>query len=172
MDRIPDLPPHAELIDGSLVLVSPRKLFHMKAVQLLVDALTRQAPRDLFRVRREMSVVLDPRQRPEPDVLVVHAPADIGLDETWYPAEAVVLAAEVVSPDSLVRDRERKPKLYSEAGIRHFWRVENSDGKVVLYAYELDPATREYVALGIFHERVQLPVPFPIDIDLSEIDRI
>lgn len=37
LDRIPDLPPHTELIDGNLVLVSPQKLFHMLMVDLLRD---------------------------------------------------------------------------------------------------------------------------------------
>lgn len=172
LDGIVDLPPHTELIDGALVTVSPRKLFHMKALRLFEQALARLAPWDLFRVRRETSVVLGPRQRPEPDVLVVRADAEIGPDATWYPAAAVVLVIEVVSPDSEERDRQRKPQLYAEAGIRYFWRVENSSGGIALYAYELDPATRQYALAGIFHDRVTLPLPLEIDIDLTEIDRI
>lgn len=34
------------------------------------------------------------------------------------------------------------------------------------------PATRQYALNGIFHERVSLTLPFEIDIDLTEIDRI
>ena len=33
---LPDLPPHTELIDGSLVLVGPQRYFHFAAVDLLV----------------------------------------------------------------------------------------------------------------------------------------
>jgi Uma2 family endonuclease len=172
LDRIPDLPPHTELIDGTLVLVSPQKLFHMKALRLFENALARLASWDAFRVRREMSVVLGPRQRPEPDVMVVRAEAEVGEAGTWYPADAVVLALEVVSPDSEERDRKRKPQLYAEAGIPYFWRVEDVSGKIALYAYELDLVTRQYVAVGIFHERVKLSAPFEIDIDLTEIDRM
>ncbi|BCJ40986.1 hypothetical protein GCM10010168_47150 [Actinoplanes ianthinogenes] len=73
----------------------------MKALRLLENALARLAPWYRFRARREMSVVLGPRQR-----------------------------------------------------------------------VELDPATRQYAPLGIFHDRVTLSVPFAIDIDLTEIDRI
>lgn len=172
LDRIPDLPPHTELIDGTLVLVSPQKLFHMKALRLLENALARHAPWSLYRVRREMSVLLDTRQRPEPDVLVVRADAEIGPDDTSYPADAVVLAVEVVSPDSERRDRERKPQLYAKAGIPYFWRVEDVSGKMVVYAYELDTVTRQYAPVGIFHDRVNLSLPFAMDIDLTEIDRI
>lgn len=84
-----------------------------------------------------------------------------------------MLVVEVVSPDSEERDRERKPQLYAKAGITHFWRVEDaSGGKVVVYVYELDPATHTYVVTGIHHERLTLTVPFDIDIDLTEIDRL
>ncbi|GAA0447542.1 hypothetical protein Aca07nite_58400 [Actinoplanes capillaceus] len=172
LDRIPDLPPHTELIDGSLVIVSPQKAFHSLVVDLLANALRAAAPRSRFRVLREMSVVLDEKQRPEPDVTVVHAAAAVDRGVTWYPAAAAVLAVEVVSPESAVRDRKRKPQLYAEAGIPYFWRVEESEGAPVVYAYERDLATATYGILGIFHERVVLTVPFPIDIDLTEIDRM
>ncbi|MEV4281084.1 Uma2 family endonuclease [Actinoplanes xinjiangensis] len=172
LDQIPDLPSHAELIDGSLILVSPQKIFHTLMLDLLTQSLRSAAPRSRFLVRRDMSVVLSKRQRPEPDVIVVRADAEPDLTGTWYPVDAVVLAIEVVSPESEIRDRVRKPQLYAEAGIPYFWRVENAEGKPVLYAYELDPATKAYVALGIFRERVQLPTPFPLDIDLTEIERM
>jgi Uma2 family endonuclease len=113
-----------------------------------------------------MSIVLNERQRPEPDVAVIDA-AVVDDDATWFPAEAVLLAVEVVSPESQIRDRERKPQLYAQAGIEHFWRVETKDGKPVVYVYELDPATRAYALSGIHHERLVLTVPFPIDIDLA-----
>jgi len=44
--------------------------------------------------------------------------------------------------------------------------------EIVLYVYELDPVTHQYVPTGIFHDRVKLTVPFEIDIDLTEIDRM
>jgi Uma2 family endonuclease len=95
LDRLCDLPSHTELIDGSLVFASPQKLFHMLTVDLLVKSLRRWAPRGEFRVRREMSVLLGRRQRPEPDVIVVRSDADTSMDQTWYPPEAVVLAVEI-----------------------------------------------------------------------------
>ncbi|MDG4829610.1 Uma2 family endonuclease [Solwaraspora sp. WMMD1047] len=125
LDRLPDPPPRTELVDGSLVFPGPQNLFHMLTLALLEQGLRRWATWDRFRVRREMSVVLGERQRPEPDLIVVDAAAETGTDRTWYPAEAVVLAVEVVSPDSEIRDRARKPQLYAEAGIPHFWRVED-----------------------------------------------
>lgn len=166
LDRLPDLPPHTELIDGSLVLVSPQNNFHGLVISTIEFGLRGSAPRSL-RVRREMTVTLGPHQRPEPDVLVVRASATTGPDQTTYLPQDVVLAVEVVSPDSVTRDRERKPQLYAQAGIAHFWRVENTDGRPVAYVYELDPATSTYALTGIHHDKLALTVPFALDIDLA-----
>ncbi|MFE3441768.1 Uma2 family endonuclease [Nocardia sp. NPDC059180] len=171
LDRLPDLPPHTQLIDGSLVFVSPQAKFHMLMITLLDSVLRQFVPGDL-RVRREMTVTLAREQRPEPDVLVVRAEADGGPDLTSYRAADVVLVVEVVSAESRTRDRERKPQLYAKAGIPHFWRVENVDGRAVVYVFELDPATGAYAPSGIFHDRLKISVPFDIDIDLSDIDRL
>jgi Uma2 family endonuclease len=172
LDRIPDLPPHTELIDGSLIFVSPQKLFHMRAIDLLTGALRRLAPKDL-RARREMTITVGERQRPEPDVLVVRADAESDDDLTTYAPDGVVLVVEVVSPDSEERDRNRKPQLYAQAGITHFWRVENGGGgRPVVYVYELDPATKAYALTGIHHDELKLTVPFDIEIDLTEITRL
>lgn len=172
LDRIADLPPHTELIDGSLVFVTPQREFHSLTLDLLVDALRHSAPKGT-RVRREMSLILDARQRPEPDIVVMTADAVTGGDRTAYTSEAVVLVVEVVSPESATRDRERKPQLYARAGIRHHWRIEN-DGRnrPVVYVYDLDPGTRAYALVGIFSRRLQLAVPFDVDIDLTAIDEL
>ncbi|MEE1927994.1 Uma2 family endonuclease [Streptomyces sp. TRM 70351] len=170
---LPDLPPHTELIDGSLVFVSPQRSFHTLAMYLLESGLRSTVPETL-RVRREMTVVIDRRQGPEPDLCVVRAAAVATGEETFYRAQDTVLAVEVVSPDSERRDRDRKPQLYAQAGVRHFWLVERArdGGRPVVYVYELEPATATYVPTGIHHDRLKLTVPFDIDIDLTAIDRL
>lgn len=77
------------------------------------------------------------------------------------------LAVEVVSDESVVRDRERKPQLYAAAGIPFYWRIENAGGGAVAYVFELDPATTRYVPTGIFHDRIRASEPFPADIVLA-----
>jgi Uma2 family endonuclease len=170
LDRIPGLPPHVELIDGSLVFVSPQMVFHARTMRLLENALLDQAP-DHFDVMREMTVRLDKQNRPEPDVVVLTAEATLGPRQTSYEPSDVLLAVEVVSDDSEVRDREVKPRKYAHAGLPHFWRVEQgTDGLPVVYVYELDPATKAYALTGIFHDRLKLSVPFDIDIDLTVVN--
>ncbi|MFG3254498.1 Uma2 family endonuclease [Streptomyces sp. NPDC048172] len=168
LDRLPNLPPHTELIDGSLVFVSPQAYFHMLAIDLLSRRLTQQAPPETLAVR-EMTVTLDRGNRPEPDVMVVAKEALHSLDQTTFRPEDVRLAVEVVSPDSLARDRDTKPRKYAGAGIPHFWRVENDGGRAVVYVFELEPATKTYAVTGIHHDRLKLTVPFALDIDLAEI---
>jgi Uma2 family endonuclease len=170
LDHIPDLPAHTELIDGSLVFVSPQASFHMRVVSFLENEIRRAAPQGLL-VRREMSVILGKHQRPQPDLFVIPASADRPR-QTFYRGQDLILAVEVVSPESMVRDRSRKPTLYAEAGIAHFWRVEDHSDKAVVYVYELDPATGSYTATGIHHDRLKLTAPFDLDIDLTGIDRI
>lgn len=41
----------------------------------------------------------------------------------------------------------------------------------MVYVYELDPMTKSYVPMGIFHNRLKLTVPFAIDIDLTSVNR-
>jgi Uma2 family endonuclease len=171
LDTLHQLPPHTELIDGSLVFASTQAAFHDIAIFVLSRGLLRSAP-DHLRVRREMTVTLADRQRLEPDVLVVDEPAVTGLDQTTFLPEDVVLVVEVMSAESAIRDRERKPQLYAQAGIEHFWRVENKNGTVVVYVYELDEGTHSYGLSGVHRDRLQLTVPFEIDIDLTEVARL
>ncbi|GAA0941585.1 MULTISPECIES: Uma2 family endonuclease [Streptomyces violaceusniger group] len=170
--RLPDLPPHTELIDGSLVFVSPQRSFHALVIEVLLFGLRVTVPGDR-RVRREMNVVIDDRQAPESDLFVIRAEAAISGEESRYDAKDVELVVEVVSPESAVRDRKRKPQLYAEAGIRHFWRVESGeDGRPVVHVFELDETTNAYGLTGIHHDHLKLSIPFTIDIDLTEIDHL
>lgn len=169
LDTLPNLPPHTELIDGSLVLVSPQKGFHSTMLDLLTIRM-RPAPSQ-YCVRREMTVRLGPRQRPEPDMLVVDSTA-VDEEQTAFPPEAVLLVVEVVSPESMERDRVRKPLLYAQAGIPHFWRIEKNDSGPVVYVYELDTAGPCYGLTGIHHARLKTETPYPMDIDLTEYRRL
>ncbi|MGA4840034.1 Uma2 family endonuclease [Streptomyces sp. G45] len=172
LDRIPGLPPHTELIDGSLVFMSPQRRFHTRTMYLLESALLRQTP-DHLDVDREMTVKLDVWNRPEPDIVVYHAEADTGDDQTWFKPEDIVLAIEVVSPDSVIRDRDVKPRKYAEAGVPHFWRVEQdgATGLPVVHTFVLDPGTKAYGPTGVHFDRLKTSRPFDIDIDLTALNR-
>lgn len=170
---LPDLPPHTELIDGSLVFVSPQRRFHGNVIDLLVYGMRASLPAE-FRVSREMTVILDKRNGPEPDVSVLRTNAITGPDQSSYQARDVLLAIEVVSPESESRDRTTKPQKYAAAEIPNFWRVEQNgtSGRPVIHVYELDPITKAYVHMGIHRDRIKVDKPYPIDIDLTAIDEL
>lgn len=168
LDTLPNLPPHTELIDGSLIFVSPQTLFHTRAVDFFKSGLEPLLPQGL-EVLREFTIDIDRRNRPEPDVVVFREDVLTDLQQTRFAAEAVLLAIEVVSPESVTRDRETKPIKYARAKIPHYWRVENRDGRAVVYVFEREPATGSYTSTGIFHDRLKVSVPFTVDLDLTEI---
>lgn len=159
----PDAPRHVELIDGGLIMMSPQTGFHMLALRLFERSL--RPPAELMTVR-EMTVTLGIRQRPEPDILLAKRSA-FTTKITSFKPEDVHLVVEVVCDESRERDRTTKPIKYSDAGIRHFWRVEQENGQPVVYTFELEPAGRAYVPTGIHRKRLQLNIGFDVDIDLD-----
>jgi len=171
LDHLPQAPRHTELIDGALIfMMSPQRFWHSLVVENLVFTLRRTAPTG-FWIAREMTVRLNKKNRPEPDVLASTAP--IGRASTWLPPEDVALAIEVVSEESVDRDRFMKPAKYAQAKIPHFWRVEEEeDGAPVVHVYELDVPTGDYVPTGIHRDRLKLSVPFPLDIDLAALTSV
>jgi Uma2 family endonuclease len=116
-----------------------------------------------------MTVILDRRNGPEPDVSVIRAEAITSTEKTRYQASDVLLAVEVVSPDSESRDRDTKPRKYATAGIPHFWLVEmtGANQHPVVRVYELDPVTKMYALTGIHHDQLKISVPYDIDIDIT-----
>ncbi|RSN52484.1 hypothetical protein DMH12_19425 [Streptomyces sp. WAC 04229] len=168
LDQLPNLPPHTELIDGSLVFVSPQTAFHERAVDFFKWQLQSLAPAE-YEVFREFTIDIDAQNRPEPDVIVFRADAWTETAQTRFPSTAVLLAVEVVSTDSVSRDRETKPLKYARAGIPHYWRVESEKGLAVVHAFELEPTTGAYTSVGIFRERMKLSAPFPMDLDLTAV---
>lgn len=167
LDRLPEAPRHTELLDGALVfMMSPQRSWHGRLVTALTLSLSEQAPSGAD-VEREMTIRLDERNRPEPDLLVTTASYDP--DRTWYAPETVLLVVEVVSPESAHRDRTVKLRKYAEAGIPHYWRIEDEAGAPAVHTYELDGPTRAYAPTGIHRHELRTAVPFAVQLDLDEL---
>jgi Uma2 family endonuclease len=167
LDQLSEAPRHTELIDGALVfMMSPQRSWHGRLVTSLVTSLSGQVPPGV-EVEREMTIRLDERNRPEADLIVTTAPYDP--DRTWYAPEDVLLVAEVVSPESAHRDRTVKLRKYAEAGIRHYWRLEDEAGLPVVHAYELDEPTRSYAPTGIHRHHLHTTTPFAISLGLDAL---
>jgi len=157
-----------ELIDGTLIPMSPPSKFHVQVVRNLQAQFGQRCPADL-RADSEKIDRVDDDNGPEADVLVVKASAyDDPQRAGWYDGSDVLLAVDVVSPSSRARDRERKPQIYAKAAIKFLWRIEEADDSPVIYTSELDAAAA-YDVTGIFYHRLKLSAPFPIDLDLGEL---
>lgn len=169
VDDLDNLPPEAprrlEIIDGALVIVSPQTMFHSLVIDAITHGLRAQAPEELM-VMREWTVALPDGDAPEPDVVVFDRNDDHDLDETRVDVEHVRMAVEVVSPDSRKRDLFRKPLLYADAGIEHYWIVDREDNTTVVRTYHGDPRGG-YQPVGEYRDRVVCSLPFEIELDLS-----
>lgn len=163
LDHLPEAPRHTELIDGALVFrLVPQTSWHSRLVSALVRALTEQAPAGV-EVELEMTIRLDERNRLEPDLLATTAAYEP--DHTFFTPDQVLLVVEVESPESAHRDRTVKLRKYAEAGIAHYWRVEDEASLPVVRAYELDG--RSYAPTGIHRGELHTAAPFAIKIDLA-----
>ena len=167
-----DLPRHTELIDGSFVFMAPQRNFHSLMNDYLVQTLRAACPAHLT-ARREMAVKLSDQTVLEPDVLVIKVDRVGGRDQMIFESDDVVLAIETMSPSSRERDRDTKPHKYAGVGIPYFWRIESEgDQRSVAYTYELDQQDGRYRPTGTFVNRLTIDLPFPVDIDLTEVDRL
>jgi Uma2 family endonuclease len=154
-----------ELLDGEVLMMAPATHWHDEVVDILKYALRQIAPRSVV-IATEKGIDLS-HTVPEPDVLVVSRTA-VKSDSLVFQAADVYLAIEVVSPGTKTKDRTLRPVQYAAAGIKCFWRVENEDDAMVVYSFELLPEGI-YAPTGVFHSRVKLDRPFPIDIELPGV---
>lgn len=153
-----------ELIDGRLILPSPTHIHQEIGIEVLL-ALRANCPPDLAPII-DLSLEIDYRNEPRPDVLVVrpdHA------DVTPMPVGDALLVVEVISPTSHFRDMYAKAKVYAAAGVPSYWVVDPmfEDGIVLTEfrigdngAYEMVTSTNKVFTTD---------VPYPVTIDLPKL---
>jgi Uma2 family endonuclease len=153
-----------ELIDGTLILPSPTGI-HQEIAWEVIYALRANCPRQLM-MAADMSLQVDRRNEPRPDVLVYPrkhgtvSPAPLG---------SGILAVEVISPDSNIRDLHTKPKVYAKAGVPSYWVIDPfHDAGVVLAEFRLDD-TGQYALLTETAKIFSTEVPFPVTLDLPAL---
>lgn len=159
--------PHTELWDGRIVVNAAPLRWHNLVLRNLTFALETCAPRQLT-VVQEQGLILGPRTEPEPDAMVIDADAD-DLDRRSFTPEVTHLVIEVASPSNGDVDRTDKPVRYAQAGIPHYWLIEREGMLPIVHSYELDPVTGRYVPTGVHREKLVVPVPFPVAIELASL---
>lgn len=118
--RLGVLPPdqRLELLDGEILEAMPTGPLHTVIVALIAEML-RALPGQLFHVREEKPVRLDPYSEPLSDVALVRGRL---LDYAErLPVAADVLLPVEVADSSPEFDREGKLAAYASAGIPEYW---------------------------------------------------
>ena len=153
-----------ELIDGRLILPSPTGFHQILGIEVVL-ALRAECPPDYAPVT-DLSLQINERNEPRPDVVVVPVHQ---LNRSPVPAGEVILAVEIISPDSHFRDMHAKTRVYAAAGIARYWVIDPlfEDG-IVLTEYQPD-AGGEYEIVSSTDKVFTTDVPFPVTIDLPAL---
>lgn len=167
VDDVPESNLPIELVDGNLVVSPFPAPRHQTVAARLVALLDRSG--FAGRIHSPGEIVFDPANSREPDVLVVKEGVDLWNGPRLVPAD-VLLAIEVVSPNSVTTDRITKPAQYAAAGISGYWRIE-TEPVLRLTASVLPDDGDVYAQVGSWTEaeRVVVETPIQVSFDMAEL---
>jgi len=165
---------HAEWVNGEVIVQMPPKIRHQRVVRFLLQMLGLFA--QLFRLGEVLPTPTEMRAMPdgsarEPDVLFVAWEHLERLTEARLsgPADLIV---EVVSDDSVSRDRSDKFYEYQAAGVREYWIIDPRPSYERADFYVLDTKGRyQPVPIdpdGRYHSTVLAGFWFEVEWVLSE----
>ena len=151
---------HAEWVNGEVIEFMPAKPIHQSISAFLVVIISNFI--SLFELGQVRYAPMEMRLRGgrssrEPDILFIKQANLHRLNENRLegPADLVI---EIVSDDSVTRDRRDKLKEYQEAGITEYWIVDPRPGKLRADFYRLNEAGH-YELFGLDEdERVESQV--------------
>ncbi len=150
-----------QLLDGELLMSPSPSSWHQELSSRIWLALHLAHPAGL-RVIEAVDVRVGPGRILVPDIVVVRAKP--GQNVTMWDAADVLLALEIASPGSVAADRAIKPRLYAEAGIPLYVRVELGGPSAVVHRL----AGSRY-GVGTPASVLHLTEPFPAAIDLAAV---
>ncbi|CAA9262375.1 MAG: hypothetical protein AVDCRST_MAG54-2549, partial [uncultured Actinomycetospora sp.] len=116
-----------ELVDGALVVNSAPRNRHQR-LALRIGATLDGAATGGWDVLNDANIRLGPDRAVIPDVVVLR---EADMDALINDAVDVGLIVEIVSPSNAAYDRILKPRLYAEAGIVRYLRVEHGPGGAI-----------------------------------------
>lgn len=137
----------AEWVDGKVIMTSPASLPHQEVGGFLYEILQR------YVTFRQLGKILPPpfqmklphSSGREPDLIFV-AQAHLGRLKRTYLDGPADLVVEVVTPESLKRDREEKFAEYQRAGIPEYWILDPDTQQADFY--QLDTAQGIYLRIN------------------------
>lgn len=169
LHALPDDGPRYELIDGSIIVSPSATIDHNIIAHWIGNVLDESNPGEEYVVGYDQSATVDDHNEPRPDVVVTRASA---FRQTPFPITDLVLAVEVVSQHSVLRDTETKRALYARAGVASYWIVvpdEHTPG-MTLAELILDQRTGKYVYRTPYTpEALVTDLPWPVTVDLPRL---
>ncbi|MEV8630399.1 Uma2 family endonuclease [Streptosporangium sp. NPDC051023] len=166
--KFPDDGNRYELFNGSL-LVSPSPTpLHQFASLRLARILEDAAPPE-FQPLQEVNLRVGPRDFFIPDLVVVPTEA-VAETELMFTPDDILLAVEIVSPTTQMRDRHMKRSAYAAAGIELYWRVELSEGPC-LHVLELVGDDYKLASKHAAGKPADLVAPFELSFDPAVLVR-
>jgi Uma2 family endonuclease len=126
----------AEWVDGEVIMTSPASVKHQEIKSFIAEVLKKYAKlNDLGKVLDAPFQMKLTESGREPDVIFI-AKANLGkLQSTFYDGGADI-AVEVVSPESVNRDKTDKYKEYEAGGVREYWLIDAVEDKATFYRLE------------------------------------
>jgi Uma2 family endonuclease len=145
----------ADLIDGVIYMASPESLEVNELFLWLITVMRLYVSRNkLGRIYgSRVACRLDDKNAPEPDILFV-AEKNRGRLKRNHVEGPPDLAIEIVSPESVERDYDKKRRQYQRFGIPEYWIIDEHERKVTLLRRDARGKYREVAARkGIFHSQ-------------------
>ncbi|MEU3598697.1 Uma2 family endonuclease [Streptomyces sp. NPDC006798] len=129
LGRFEDMFPghRTELVEGNIVLC-PLRPFHNETIMRLWMLLEPQLAAEWALVS-DVAVPFTDENEFCPDLAVIPA-AEERRNLSWYPADLLELAVEVVSPSSVRNDYEIKDRHYAARGIAHYLIFDPTKGEL------------------------------------------
>jgi Uma2 family endonuclease len=160
LERMPEDGRRYELIDGTLIVSPAPNMPHQRVASVLGMLLEGACPDDLVVFAAPVNIRFSFRSAVEPDVVVARAADSTGVRLTQMP----LLVAEVLSPDSVLRDLNLKKAAYERFGIPSYWVVDPDVDQPSLRAFELDGGSYVQVADVTGGEMFKAHKPFSVEI--------
>jgi Uma2 family endonuclease len=160
LERMPDDGRRYELIDGMLIVSPAPNVPHQRVATVLALLLESGCPNDLVVFGSPVNVRFSFRSALEPDVSVARVEDSRGVRLEQTP----LLVAEVLSPDSVLRDLNLKKAAYERFGIPSYWVIDPDLDQPSLRAYELDGGAYAEVAHITGGEAFRASKPFDVEI--------
>jgi Uma2 family endonuclease len=145
----------ADLIDGVIHMASPENTdandLFMWLGGLMYDFADERELGKVYGTR--VAFRLDKHNGPEPDIGFVRKKR-LHLVERGYVRGGPDLAVEIVSPDSVERDYDKKRRQYERAGVREYWIIDEIEQKVTLLRLGKDGKYKEVrPRKGVLHSK-------------------